>query len=201
MAYWIVRQSLTHLDLSEFAKASESVINDVEKNIGDYYQTECTECGGQAKVKYFLWVKTQFCPYCGQQHDLFPGYLLAEAVRHPRHVVACSRCGRLNEYDYLPTAAEPSTCTECGHAVYVDGPATGGKITCQACGLAFPYPPAQPDTPPTHRMWAIEYHCDHCKATHEGVSSRSLTKPTLIDLCNQYASMTKLCDICPFQRS
>ena len=123
MAYWIVRQSLTPLDLDAFAHAADEVIADVEREIGDLYATRCVGCGRPATVKYFLWVKVETCPICGVDNDLFPGYLLAEAVRHPKHVVACGRCGALNEFDQQPSAAGPAPCGECGNTVQVQGPA------------------------------------------------------------------------------
>jgi adenine-specific DNA methylase len=86
MAFWVVRQSLSELDLKAFQSAAESVTADVERVIGSLYRTKCLECGNPAEVKYFLWVKTEICPHCNTTHDLFPGYLLAEAERHPRHV-------------------------------------------------------------------------------------------------------------------
>jgi adenine-specific DNA methylase len=183
MAYWIVRQSLAPLNLHRFIEASETVIQDVEREIADYYQTQCLECGGLARAKYFIWVKTQLCPHCNQANDLFPGYLLSEATRHPRYVVACGHCGDLNEYDSQPTQAEPGACKHCGHTVYVEGPANGGQILCRSCSHTFSYPPEQPVTPPTHRMWAIEYHCEACKSAHKG---RFFKEPDSADL-NRFA--------------
>src|SRR5207248_2041791 len=113
MAYWIVRQSLTPLDLTEFASEATSVCSDVEKVIAELYKTTCAKCEQLATVKYFLWVKRATCPYCQTENDLFPGYLLAEAERHPKHVVACHKCGSLNEYDRQPRRESPARCREC----------------------------------------------------------------------------------------
>ncbi len=83
MAYWIARQSLTHLDLEFFQSEAERIELEIEEETGSLYTTRCEHCSGDARVKYFVWVKTQRCPICDTQNDLFPGYLLAEAVRHP----------------------------------------------------------------------------------------------------------------------
>jgi hypothetical protein len=99
MAFWIVRQSLAPLDLNAFGEKAEAVIGDLDREIAPLYTTACRLCGKPADVKYFLWVKTQICPECGTENDLFPGYLLAEAERHPRHVLVCRVCGRLNEFE------------------------------------------------------------------------------------------------------
>lgn len=168
MAFWIVAQSLAPLDVTKFSQTAKVVIGDVESEVGDFYVTHCELCGRKATVKYFIWVKTQSCPSCGVHSDLFPGYLLAEAVRHPRHVVACRHCGNLNEYDRQPRKGRPKSCAACGGDVYVDGPAKANVTTCMSCGLRFSYPPRDACGPPEHRMWAIEYHCVGCKPTQKG---------------------------------
>lgn len=168
MAYWIVRQSLEPLDLVAFASTAEAVAADVEVDLADLYTTRCVKCHGRARVKYFLWVKVETCPNCGADNDLFPGYLLAEATRHPQHVVLCAHCGALNEYDRQPTREDPQPCNECGNPVHVAGPARRNRIECRSCGTAFVYPSAQRTSPPRHRMWALEYHCDTCKHEHVG---------------------------------
>ncbi len=168
MAFWIVRQSLSFLDLDAFGKKAEAVILDLERGVGSLYTTTCRLCGGLADVKYFLWVKTQTCPECGTENDLFPGYLLAEAERHPYHVVVCHKCGALNEFKEQPTSSHPEPCYACGEAVFVDGPARRNKISCSACSKVFSYPEKNPACPPKHRMWAIEYHCSACKPNHQG---------------------------------
>ena len=168
MAFWIVRQSLAPLDLDAFGQYAEAVIRDLEREIGSLYITTCKFCGGLADVKYFLWVKTQTCPECGAENDLFPGYLLAEAERHPCHVVVCHKCGELNEFKKQPAKSHPEPCYACGEAVFVDGPARKNKMSCSVCSNVFSYPEKNPAGPPMSRMWAIEYHCSACKPKHQG---------------------------------
>ncbi|MBI5572510.1 MAG: DNA methylase [Desulfomonile tiedjei] len=179
MAFWIVRQSLAPLDLVRFRRSAEAVIHDVEQELQDLFNTTCTECGTKATAKYFLWVKTQTCPSCGGENDLFPGYLLAEAVRHPRHVVVCHHCGSLNEFDHQPRKDHPEPCSKCNKDVYIDGPAKKNRVACSSCGQVFSYPAKEPYGPPKHRMWAIEYHCEHCKPGHRG---RFFKTPDVDDL-------------------
>jgi adenine-specific DNA methylase len=187
MAYWIVRQSLAELDLEAFARTAEEVASRVEGRVDNAYTTTCDGCGETVPVKYWLWVKTQACPECGVANDLFPGYLLAEAVRHPRHVVACAECGQLNECETLPTPEDLRRCTECGAAIHVKGPATRQRIACRACHVVYAYPESTPSRPPEHRMWALEYHCEHCKPTHQG---RFFKRPDPGDL-DRYSAARK----------
>jgi RNase P subunit RPR2 len=185
MAWWVVRQSITRLDLDSFAACAEQVATRVEDRVGRSYVTRCEHCDNDVPVKYWLWVKTQNCPDCGSANDLFPGYLLAEAVRHPRHVVACATCGVLNEYATPPTLERPGACVGCGGAVHVEGPAGRQKTTCRSCRSLFSYPPTPLAGPPKHRMWAIEYHCEHCRPNHQG---RFFKRPDPADLARYEAS-------------
>jgi adenine-specific DNA methylase len=179
MAFWIVRQSLAPLDLAAFVQHAGTVVRELEQEIGSFYKTRCKYCGQIADVKYFLWVKTQTCPQCGTENDLFPGYLLAEAKRHPKHVVVCRNCGELNEFERQPTKDNPEPCCACGQAVFIDGPAKKNKLRCSSCSHVFNYPEKQPAGPPSHRMWAIEYYCPACKSNHQG---RFFKKPDVEDI-------------------
>ncbi len=186
MAYWIVRQELEPFDDEAFSAAASEVTESIEADIGDLYQTKCQRCEDVADVKYFLWVKTQSCPSCGTLNDLFPGYLLAEATRHPKHVLACSDCSAFVELDYQPTAEAPVSCPHCGGRVQKEGPAKRGKITCWCCKEKFCYP--APDAGvPEHRLWAIEYHCSRCKPHHKG---RFFKSPDDEDLVRVEQSMS-----------
>lgn len=179
MAYWIVRQSLSPLDIEAFSTAATEAAIDVELEIGDLYLTRCVNCGSDTEVKYFLWVKTQACPLCGTENDLFPGYLLAEATRHPKHVLACAHCGALNECARQPSRMHPEACAECGQPVHVEGPARRNQVRCRTCSHIFAYPHRPQKGAPVHRMWAIEYHCHRCKS---GYSGRFFKRPDAQDL-------------------
>ena len=168
MAFWLVSQALGHLDTQEFALAAEEVASAIEDIVGEFYKTTCLKCGLQAQVKYFIWVKTERCSTCQTANDPFPGYVLAGDSRHPRHVVACSECGCLNECDEEPSKDTPLPCTECSGPVYTEGPARRQRVECRQCGTEYPYPVAESGHPTVHRMWAMEYHCQKCKPTHKG---------------------------------
>jgi len=177
MAHWIVRQSLAPLDIGAFAAEAARVVEDVESEIGPLYRTKCECCGAAANVKYFLWVKTAQCPHCDETNDLFPGYRLAETERHPRHVLACAGCGALNEYDTPPTLEKPGKCTECAHAVHLEGNVSRKKLECRGCRKAFSIGTFA--RAPEHRMWAIEYHCARC---YKGIAGRQFKRPDRQDL-------------------
>jgi len=178
MAYWIVSREIEHLDLKKYRKAAENLTRGLEEQIGNLYRTQCLECGSpEAHVKYFLWVKKQACRHCGHEIDLFPGYLLAENKRHPENVIICAACGDLNG---IEDRKHPGICDACGGKLFLAGPAKRNKCACPRCGMVNTYPdPAA--GPPTHCMFAIEYHCRRCKPTHQG---RFFKRPDENDLLN-----------------
>lgn len=179
MAFWLVRQSLLSQDIDALRSVAKLVIDDVEKKIGDLYHTKCLKCSGTAEVKYFIWVKTAPCPSCDTVNDLFPGYLLAEAERHPANVIVCPACGDLNECIHLPSKEAPASCTGCKAHISVEGPAKRQHVPCRKCGTRYPYLTKSPEKPLDHRVFAMEYHCASCKPTHEG---RFFKKPDNADM-------------------
>lgn len=178
MAYWIVSREIEHLDLGKYRKSAENLTRGLETQIGAFYRTQCLECGSpEAHVKYFLWVKKQTCRHCGHEFDLFPGYLLAENRRHTENVLICAACGDLNGVE---DRTYPGICKSCGGKISLTGPAKRNKCACPRCGKVNTYPnPAA--GPPSHRMFAIEYHCRRCKPTHQG---RFFKRPDKNDLLN-----------------
>jgi putative DNA methylase len=176
MSYWIVKQEIEHLNLDDYTSATESLRGALEKEIGPFYRTRCPLCGSEdAHVKYFLWVKVISCHQCGKDIDLFPGYLVSADSRHPKNVFVCPACGELNE---RTDRNVPGCCDYCGNELAVDGPAKRNHCKCSACGADNRYPDAGLGAP-RHRLFAIEYHCPRCKASHSG---RFFKKPDDGDL-------------------
>ena len=177
MAYWIVRQELAPIDRRAFRAAGEQVVESVESQLQDFYQTTCVLCGNRVPVKYFLWVKQLSCEQCRQAIDLFPGYVVAKNQRHPNYVLCCPDCGELNEVERLNTLGQ-ARCKNCSGQLVADGPAGRNRCPCPHCGHENAYP--RPDEePPQHRLFAIEYHCPNCKPTHQG---RFFKAPDAADL-------------------
>ena len=182
MSYWIVRQEIEHLDLKAYRKAAEMLRTALERDIGDLYRTTCLECGStEANVKYFLWVKAIPCLNCGEDLRLFPGYLLAQDRRHPLNVFVCSECGALTECE---SRTHPGSCGTCGTALRQEGLAKRGKCVCPSCSTPNTFPDATKGAP-KHALFAIEYYCAACKASHQG---RFFKKPDADDL----AKVTKV---------
>jgi len=191
MAWWIVRQELADLDESKFVAEAQAVVGDIESAIGDYYDTSCVFCGSEkARVKYFMWVKQERCGQCGRLTDLFPGPLVASAGRHPRYVYYCPNCEQLCE---LPHALDsPIPCPNCQSLLAPKGTASRNKFICRHCGSKGEYPNGT--HPPSHRLFAIEYHCEQCRPSHRG---RFFKTPDAADLERYEAAVQRLRSLGP----
>jgi hypothetical protein len=82
----------------------------------------------------------------------------------------------------------PGKCKSCGDRLVIEGPAKRSKYLCKHCGKANSYS-FKPEHPPTHRMYAMEYHCKKCKPTHEG---RFFKKPSRTDLAKYAEAASRL---------
>lgn len=164
MAYWVVKQEIEHLKLADYDDEASRLMLQLRTDIGGLYDTTCEHCGMEVPAKYFLWVKVVECWKCGSQIDLFPGYLLAKDVRHPKCVYVCSHCGRLNERS---RSEDPGNCSHCGKTVLHNRVAARGKAVCRSCGEHIKYPQIEKG-PPKHRLFAIEYHCKSCRPSRKG---------------------------------
>ena len=186
MAWWIVRQEITNLDLKSYRSAADDLRASLEKEIGELYRTRCDVCGStDAHVKYFLWVKSTACQKCAKPVDLFPNYLLSEDVRHPTNVFVCRACGEL--YNSKSRKQAPP-CPHCNTPFTTQFTAHRNRCKCQHCGQENIYPtPAV--GPPAHRLFAIEYHCEACRSDHQG---RFFKKPAAEDLAKYEAAATRL---------
>ncbi len=167
MAYWLVRQAVEPLDLAAFRSAAHGVVRRTSEQIGSFYSTSCLTCDDDVPVKYFMWAKTCPCPECGARVDLHPGYLVAEAVRHPREVYHCPSCESLCE---IEEGWKPQ-CPTCARLLD-RGNTKRGKAECISCGATFPFA-KQLAVPPEHHLFGIEYQCPTCYPTMPGRQFKS----------------------------
>lgn len=165
MAARIVREEIEHLDLPAYRHAAGALLAALRADLDRFYRTDCPHHGDRdVPVKYFIWVKEIDCADCGGGVPLFPGYRLADATRHPAHVILCHRCHALVE---CPSATAPGACPHCHADLVLDGPAGRNRCACPSCGHVNRYP--RPDAgPPRHRLVAIEYHNPRRKPDHRG---------------------------------
>ena len=176
MSAWIVREEIEHLDIAAYRRAAASLLRALHSNLGELYLTDCPHYGDtKVPVKYFLWVKVIDCEFCGENIDLFPGYVLAEDRRHPKNVLVCPRCSDLNE---VTDRNHPPNCQACGVSLEIKGPARRGRCACSNCGRVNRYPRGD-GKPISHRLFAIEYFNPYRRSQHKG---RFFKKPDEKDL-------------------
>ena len=176
MAAWIVREEIQHLDITAYQTEATQLLAELRRDVEQLYLTDCPHYGDpDVPVKYFLWVKLIDCRACGKEVDLFPGYLVAQASRHPKSVLVCWACGDLNEVD---DRSSPGACRSCSAELHTEGPARRGRCACPHCGHENEYPRAS-EGPMQHRLFAIEYYNPQRKADHKG---RFFKKPDTKDL-------------------
>lgn len=174
MATWIVQEEISALDLKTYSGQAENFLGELSAQIGRLYKTRCPLTGRESvDVKYFLWVKTGNCGNCGNVFDLFPGYMLAEDVRHPAFVLVCPSCGDLNE---VKDPHRPGACA-CGTALVGNGRSDRSTPKCPHCGHVG-IVPFHLNGPPQHRLFAIEYY-NPCAKDRSG---RLFKKPDEYDL-------------------
>jgi len=175
LAWWIVREQIEHLNISAYRESANNLRDELEKKVGLFYQTQCVIDGREdAQAKYYFWVKTLLCDDCNLSIDLFPGYLLAENVRHPKNVFICSVCGELNETQDRRT---PGLCAFCKVPIKTEGAVSRGVCKCPQCGKEHRIP-GKRETPYEHRLFAIEYINQECRKAHNG---RFFKKPDKAD--------------------
>lgn len=171
MAWWIVRQELLDLDVDAYLKTAQRLRAHLETEIGHLYRTKCMKCdSNEARVKYFLWVKTAHCGSCDRETDLFPNFLLSVDVRHPANVFVCGNCGELFEAANRKT---PGPCPHCHQPLPLEYTAGRNRSKCNHCDGSITYPG---NTLPKHRLYAVEYHCDDCAARANGRKGRLFKK-------------------------
>ena len=189
MAAWIVREEVDAIDLQAYASEADRLVGIIANEVGHLYRTRCPITGRpDAEVKYFLWVKTGVCVACTRTFDLFPGYVLAEDARHTSHVLVCPRCGDLNE---VPDPASPGFC-QCGETLRTEGPVSRNRCHCPHCGQ-LNTSPFHGDGPPSHRLFAIEYHNPELK--HR--PGRLFKKPDADDLARVQEAESRWCATAP----
>jgi adenine-specific DNA methylase len=158
MSRWLVERELEALDVDGFEQVGESIAAEIEEELRELYTTRCEECGDDAPVKFFLWVKTHVCE-CGHETLLFPGPLVAgrKMQRHTHYVVVCGTCRTVDQF--LPDQT-PDDCPHCG--VPYAATTVPAKADCR-CGRPFVVTRPRTEKPPKHTLFALEYHCHTCK--------------------------------------
>jgi adenine-specific DNA methylase len=179
MARWIVERELEDVDPDELARVGEQIATDVEANVADLYTTSCVSCGGEAAVRYFIWVRQHVCQDCDREHTLLADTEIVSTKlgRHPHELHLCPHCHALSE---RKPGKQAKRCGAC-RCSYASGLIPSDTLLACACGSLFRIPPLGTIEEPRLKLVAIEYHCSTC-ATSKMARRRAYKQPDARDL-------------------
>lgn len=179
MARWIVERELEEVDPDELERVGERVAAEVEAKIGHLYETKCPGCGGEAAVRYFIWLRQRVCQDCRREHTLLADTEIVSTKlgRHPREMHVCPHCHALSQHK---AGKRPRRCPSC-HRTYDDGLIPSGTLLSCECGSLFRVPPLGTIEEPRLKLVAIEYHCAAC-ATAPKATRHAYKEPDEADL-------------------
>jgi hypothetical protein len=164
MSRWLVEREIEDLNPDELAQAGERVTADVEGEIAHLQRTACLDCGADADVRYFLWVRHHRCA-CGVEHPLLADTLVVSTGlgRHPRELHVCPACLSISESD---PGKQPTRCRACREP-FADHLVPPGELRLCSCGEPYRIPPHGTAEVPCQRLAVIEYRCA-CRGKRDG---------------------------------
>jgi len=153
---FIVRQSLTRVDINELKGTFHAIESDVKEKISKYYMTIDPATADSCNALYYFWVKVVKTP-SGEAIPLFSNYVFSKNAyprKKPLAKIFCSNCGGINTDRYDSVRV---TCEHCGHTFNPQvGPANGQFVT-DSTGQTYKVKDliAALGDPPEHRLYAI----------------------------------------------
>lgn len=161
MARWVVERELEAVDADQLRDVGEQVAADVEAQVAELYTTACPDCGDEARVRYFLWLRHHRC-VCGTEHPLLADTKIISAGmrRHPHDVHCCPHCLKLNERSPNHPAVR---CSHCKKNLASGLVAPDSTHHCP-CGEPYRILPQGTIQTPSAKLIAVEYFCAPCQA-------------------------------------
>ncbi len=153
---FMVRQSLTRVDIDKLNDTFDEIKKDVYPAINQYYKTINPADGKICDALYFFWVKEVITPQ-GEAIPLFQNYVFSKNAypkRKPNAQILCKNCGEINQGRYDCTEL---ICKTCGYLFNPQiGPAKRQYVT-DSHGNKYKIKDlvSSNDTPPNHRLYAI----------------------------------------------
>ncbi|MHA1994094.1 MAG: DNA methyltransferase [Candidatus Hodarchaeales archaeon] len=166
VAWFTTKKELDILDTAKFQDHISKFFSKVGKQIIEFYQTKCTECGSdQADIMYTFWVRTIRCPSCQSQQDLFKYYIIGKKQRKSSEtMVICPDCDMLfySSEDLSSTSVCPSCDTKFIPKI---GNCRKKIFSCTRCESEFRLVDILQDNLKSFssRQIAIEFYCKTCK--------------------------------------
>lgn len=128
--------------------AYEEVLAATRREVGEFYRTDCPDCGEPCGAQFYLWVRV--VEDDGPPHRLYDS-LVVDHDRDGGATVVCPDCHAVS------TVADPSaaTCGSCDHAF---------DATVEDVGVARPEPTTLfgGEARPAYEPYAVKYDCSAC---------------------------------------
>jgi adenine-specific DNA methylase len=162
MARWIVERELEDVDPDELAATGETIASEIDSATRALYVTDCTSCGEEATVRYFIWIRHHRCTGCSRESAVLSDTMIVSTKlgRHPREVHVCPSCLAVSE---CRPGRRPRCCASCKKPYDAHLVPTGSLQMCE-CGVPFTIPPHGTVEEPLQKLVAVEYDCSRCRA-------------------------------------
>lgn len=153
---FIVKQSLTKVDIKELERTYEAIKKDVCPQIDQYYKTLDPINGTYCDVLYYFWVK-ELITDNGEKIPLFSNYVFSKDAypnKKPISQILCPECGQINTDRY---DTNKLTCKDCNYTFNPQVGTTDGQNVIDKFGHQYKIKDLIKSTkcPPHHRLYAI----------------------------------------------
>ena len=153
---FIVRQSLTQVDLLELEQSFKRIESDVKHEITYYYKTLDPTSGEEIPVLYYFWVKQISIP-TGEVIPLFSSYVFSRNAypkKNPLARIICPSCWSINEGRYDTAGL---TCKICQNHFNPQRGSVQGQYVFGPQGEKYKIKDliAVSNQPPAHRLYAM----------------------------------------------
>ncbi|HXG64122.1 MAG TPA: DNA methyltransferase [Blastocatellia bacterium] len=153
---FIVKQSLTRVDLLELEQTFKEIEADVKEAIAHYYKTLDPLTGEEIPVLYSFWVKQVTLP-SGEDIPLFNSYVFSKDAypnKKPMAKIVCPSCWGINS-DRYDTA--DLLCSLCHHRFNPQRTSVQGQYVFGTSGKKYRIKDliAAQSHPPVHRLYAL----------------------------------------------
>lgn len=162
VAWFITKKELEPVPPKLFQEYFKKLEEAVSKRIIGYYKTVCPK-GHEADVMYAFWVRTVKCENCKGEVPLFNSFVIASTP--DGYVVFCPKCNTTFKSDDTESKIKCPN-PECRNEFIPNqGHVDGKTYECPHCTFQGNILESvrRNNTPPSLRLFAIEYYCQTCK--------------------------------------
>lgn len=164
LAWFITREEVSNIDLTEFESIFADMTKKVGKRINSFYQTDCHNCGyTEATAEWYEWSDVLRCPSCGNEQILRDARKLAGGSRNRRGQTVLVRSERRDVDEVEEIGEKLYECTNCKTI-----------LSTRICEII------------DHRLCKVKVNCPKCKTR----GFKAHKSPSVFDF-DQYEKVRK----------